>query len=242
MWTIIIPQVNRRWHKRWAYHALHWIFITRTVTAKCWSCVCEVISFIVRKNSLAALKVEQAAWGHNFNEVVLNETLKTYCHTAIIPKHAMEVSVRAQTLFYLKAISYVWRWWVGVFWESSKSIHKTDLPLQQYYCALLFLQKTKNNPMSLVHVTWLRDSLIIAAKGIPLPAPRKSLQSHRCWVGDIMRLSEKKVELSLTVTKESQHCLVNAGTRTYWIAIEGVPTVGRHYLWNLSKPQVLSHS
>ena len=33
----------------------------------------------------------------------------------------------------------------------------------------------------------------------------------------------KKVELSLTWSKESQHCLVNAGTRTYLIVIEGVP-------------------
>ena len=90
MWTIRIPQVNRRWHKRWACHALHWIFITSTVTAKCFSCVCEVVSFNVRKNSFATLKLEQATWGHNFNKVVLNETLKTYfyLHTAIIRKHA----------------------------------------------------------------------------------------------------------------------------------------------------------
>ena len=33
----------------------------------------------------------------------------------------------------------------------------------------------------------------------------------------------KKLELSLTLSKESQHCLVNAGTRTYRIVIEGVP-------------------
>ena len=116
--------------KRWACNALHWIFITSTVTAKCFSCVCEVVSFNVRKNSFATLILELAAWGHNFNKVVLNETWKTYLHTAIIRKHAMEVSVRAQSLFYPKAISYVWRWWVGVFWKSNKSTHKTDLPLQ----------------------------------------------------------------------------------------------------------------
>ena len=38
-----------------------------------------------------------------------------------------------------------------------------------------------------------------------------------------MKFLEKKVELSLTLSKESQHCLVNAGTRAYWIVIEGVP-------------------
>ena len=151
MWTISlrIPQVNRRWHKRWACHALHWIFITSTVTAKCFSCVCEVVSFNVRKNSFATLKLEQAAWGHNFNKVVLNETLKTYFHTAIIRKHAMEVSVRAQSLFYPKAISYVWRWWVGVFWESKKAHIKLFYPYSSSTVLFSSVRRLKTIPCRL---------------------------------------------------------------------------------------------
>ena len=149
MWTIRIPQVNRRWHKRWACHALHWIFITSTVTAKCFSCVCEVVSFNVRKNSFATLKLEQAAWGHNFNKVVLNETLKTYFHTAIIRKHAMEVSVRAQSLFYPKAISYVWRWWVGVFWESKKAHIKLFYPYSSSTVLFSSVRRLKTIPCRL---------------------------------------------------------------------------------------------
>ena len=112
MWITRIPRVNRRWHERWAFHALHWIFITSTVTAKCLSRVCEVVSFHVRKNSFATLKLEQAAWGHTFNEMVLNETLKTYFYAAIVRNHALEVWVRAQfevLIFFRKQI-LMWEW------------------------------------------------------------------------------------------------------------------------------------
>ena len=65
--------------------------------------------------------------------------------------------VKVPGLFFRKAIFYMRGGWVEVFWESNKSKLNTDLPVHNHYSGLLFLQKTNNNPMSLVHefVYWL---------------------------------------------------------------------------------------
>ena len=178
MWTTRIPHVNRTRHDRWAYRALHWIFITSTVTTKCLSRVCEVVSFYDKKNSLATLKLEKPAWGRNFNEMVINEIFKTF-HRNNTQAHNEGLgpcTVRSPYFFRKKFLL-----WDGGGEEYCEYRIKAHITLI-YNSASLFLQKIKNNPRWLFHVTWLRHSLTHRGRRDTVLSCEQSVQLHRFWI------------------------------------------------------------